>query len=213
MSTKKIVILDYGLGNLFSIVQALKAVGAEAIVSNNPELIKNASGLLLPGVGAFGNAIEKLKSLNLIEPIVDYVKDGKPIMGICLGMQLLFQSSDEFGDHRGLELIEGKVEKLPSKLNGVDLRIPFMGWNKLEFNKDNLNISYIKNVSNNDKIYLVHSYYVVPKDPTIVLANCDYHGFKYPTIIKKDNIFAIQGHPEKSSDCGLEIFKSWLDNI
>jgi glutamine amidotransferase len=160
---KRIVIVDYGLGNLFSIKQALEAAGASVYFSLKAEEILKADGILLPGVGAFADAMKRLNELKLVDVIVESAQKNKPILGVCLGLQLLFEKSYEFGEHKGLGLIPGEVVKFPSQHNGVPLTVPFIGWNKLHLTEAGKDSSILSSLADLTKIYFVHSYYVSPK--------------------------------------------------
>lgn len=208
---KKVVIVDYGLGNIFSIKQALRYNECEALVSNDQNDIKSADGILLPGVGAFGDAMAKLHEKKLVEVLKTEAKNGKPILGVCLGLQLLFTKSEEFGAHEGLNLIPGQVKKFPEQVNDVHLNVPFIGWNEIEKKRDDDLI--LNGLDKNAKMYLVHSFYVEPEDKSCVIAECDYSGFRYPALVRKGNIFGVQGHPEKSGTDGLKIYLNWLNNL
>ncbi|MDP0493172.1 MAG: imidazole glycerol phosphate synthase subunit HisH, partial [Fusobacterium sp. JB021] len=187
------IIIDYGLGNLESVFQAFENLGIETKISNDPKEISNASSLILPGVGAFRDAITALKETNLIPLIKNHIKSGKFLMGICLGMQLLYEKSYENGEYEGLGLIEGSIEKL-----NTSLKIPHMGWNSLKFKKDDEILKYI----NEDAyVYFVHSYYANSSNEELI-AYSNY-GQVVPGIVRKNNIYGIQFHPEKSSDVGL----------
>jgi len=207
---KKIVIVDYGLGNLFSIKQALAAVGADAVFSSKAEDLLNCDGILLPGVGAFADAMNRLSELKLIEVIQKSARDGKPILGVCLGLQLLFEQSHEFGIHKGLALIPGEVVRFPEAHEGIGLRVPFIGWNKLHLSKAGKDDSLFDTLKKDINIYFVHSYYVAPKSEAEILASCEYQGFAFPAVVRYKNTVGIQGHPEKSGEPGLEIYKNWV---
>lgn len=210
---KKIVIVDYGLGNLFSIRQALSAVGANAIFSSRAEDLNSCDGILLPGVGAFADAMTRLKELNLLEVIQNSAHQGKPILGVCLGLQLLFDKSYEFGTHQGLGLIPGEVLRFPEAHEGIKLTVPFIGWNKLHITKNGQENSILSSIPNNTKIYFVHSYYASPSTEAEVLAHCHYQGFAFPAVVRYKNTIGIQGHPEKSSKEGIEIYKNWVASL
>lgn len=210
---KKIVIVDYGLGNLFSIRQALGAVGANAIFSSKAEDLLNCDGILLPGVGAFADAMGRLKELNLIEVIQKSAHQGKSILGVCLGLQLLFEKSHEFGIHQGLGLIPGEVLRFPESYKGNELIVPFIGWNKIQITQNGRENSILSTTPDNTKIYFVHSYYVAPSSEAEVLAYCQYQDFAFPAVVRYKNTVGIQGHPEKSSKEGLEIYKNWVKNL
>lgn len=197
------IIIDYGLGNLESVFQAFENLGIETKISNDPKEISNASSLILPGVGAFRDAINALKETNLIPLINSHIKSGKFLMGICLGMQLLYEKSYENGEYEGLGLIEGSIEKL-----NTNLKIPHMGWNSLKFKKDDEILKYI----NEDAyVYFVHSYYANSSNEELI-AYSNY-GQVVPGIVRKNNIYGIQFHPEKSSDVGLNILKAYGEMI
>jgi imidazole glycerol-phosphate synthase subunit HisH len=210
---KKIAIVDYGLGNLFSIKQALEAVGGNCIFSSKAEDLLNCDGILLPGVGAYADAMSRLKELNLVDVIVKSAQQGKPILGVCLGLQLLFDKSYEFGEHQGLGLIPGEVVKFPNSYEGIELTVPFIGWNNLHITHDGSENSLLTGLKNGTKIYFVHSYYVKPKSQASVLAYCHYQGFAFPACVRYKNTIGIQGHPEKSSKEGLEIYKNWVASL
>ncbi len=200
-----IAIIDYGVGNLFSLEASFNKIGADTVVTSDPDLILNAERVILPGVGAFGDASEKLKNSGLSDVIKTYVKSGKPIMGICLGMQLLFEYSEEFGHHEGLSLLSGAI--IP--MNGVvpdDYKIPQIGWNKLDFVRPSPLFKYIKD---GDHVYFVHSYYAVDCDESVI-ANTEY-GAKVTAAVAKDNVYGCQFHPEKSGEVGLNILRGFLE--
>jgi glutamine amidotransferase len=197
------IIIDYGLGNLASVSRAFDKAGIDCKVSNEKEDIINASSLILPGVGAFRDAIRSLEELELIPVIKDQADQGKKIMGICLGMQLLYEKSYEYGEYEGLGLIEGSVEKLEA-----GLKVPHMGWNDLKFNNQDPILKYI---NEKDYVYFVHSYYIKSSGSELV-AYADY-GVKVPAIVRKDNIFGMQFHPEKSAQVGLNLLKAYGEMI
>ncbi|MEA4960783.1 imidazole glycerol phosphate synthase subunit HisH [Lutispora sp.] len=197
------IIIDYGLGNLASVSRAFDKAGIDCKVSNEKEDIINASSLILPGVGAFRDAIRSLEELELIPVIKDQADQGKKIMGICLGMQLLYEKSYEYGEYEGLGLIECSVEKLEA-----GLKVPHMGWNDLKFNNQDPILKYI---NEKDYVYFVHSYYIKSSGSELV-AYADY-GVKVPAIVRKDNIFGMQFHPEKSAQVGLNLLKAYGEMI
>ncbi len=210
---KKIAIVDYGLGNIFSIKQALKNCGVEPLVTESAREISQSDGILLPGVGAFNEAMKRLKSTQLDQVLIEQSQKGKPLLGVCLGLQLLFSKSHEFGEHLGLGLIEGEVIKFPETFAGAKLNTPFIGWNKLHINASQLDNPLIKGLTETDKFYFVHSYHAKPYDETCVIASCNYLEYNYPAIVQKNNICGIQGHPEKSAEQGLLFYKNWLNSI
>ncbi len=198
-----ITIIDYGMGNIRSVQKAFQKVGFNAIMSNNREDIKESIGIVLPGVGAFGDAVNNLKSADIFELIKEVIKSGKPFLGICLGLQLLFETSEENPDMEGLSVFKGKVVKFKKE----GLKIPHIGWNQIEIKKES---KLLSGIENNSFFYFVHSYYVVPTDKDIILTYTEY-GDKFVSGVEKDNIFAIQFHPEKSQDKGLQIIKNFGD--
>lgn len=200
-----IAIIDYGVGNLFSLNASFNMIGAKTVVTADPETIMNASHVILPGVGAYEDAVRKLRESGLDKVICEYIKTGKPMMGICLGMQLLFEYSLEFGKHDGLSLLNGYV----APMKGVvpeDYKIPQIGWNKLEFTN---NSKLFKYISNGDYVYFVHSYYAVNCDESIT-STTDY-GAKITASVEKDNIYGCQFHPEKSGEVGLNILRAFCE--
>jgi len=206
---KKVVIIDYKLGNLFSVKQACDKVGMDAIISSDRSIILEADALILPGVGAFIEAMKNLEDLNLITAIKSKVKKGVPIFGICLGLQLLFTKSEEFGSKDGLDLISGSIKKFPEKLNDKIIKVPHISWNKIYEVGKKFNNSSLKDISNGEFMYFVHSYFVDPKEKSCVFTNTNYNGIEFCSSISKDNIFATQFHPEKSAKKGLSIYKNW----
>ena len=201
-----IAIIDYGVGNLFSLAGSLKKLDLDAVVTSDPSEIKKCDRIILPGVGAFGDAAEKLFNSGLAEVILDEVGKGKPLMGICLGMQLLFEKSFEYGEHKGLGLIPGSVVPLDDVLKG-SLKVPHIGWNALDVKKpDNPLMKYTKQ---GDYMYYVHSFYA-DTEPDYVLATSEY-GFEVTGAVSKDNVFGTQFHPEKSGNDGLKILKAFSE--
>ncbi len=198
-----IAIIDYGVGNLFSLTSSFKAIGEEVIITSDVEIIKKADKLILPGVGAFGDASKKLFDSGLDKVILEEVKKGKPLLGVCLGMQMLFDKSYEFGEYDGLGLINGKVVyiDLPN-----DYKIPHIGWNALHFKKQSPILKYIEE---NDFVYFVHSYHAVDCEESLV-ATTDY-GREITAIVQSGNVFGCQFHPEKSGDVGLKILKAFAE--
>ena len=199
-----IAVVDYGVGNLFSLTGSLKAIGADAVISGNEKDIRSADKIILPGVGAFGDAAEKLKNRCLDRVIIEEAKKGKEIMGICLGMQLLFEKSFEYGEHEGLGLLKGQIVPMDGSLS-KDLKIPHIGWNGLHKVKDS---RLLKNVNENDCVYFVHSYYAVDCEDSLI-ATAEY-GKELTAAVEKDNISGCQFHPEKSGKVGLAILKSFV---
>jgi len=201
-----IAIIDYDMGNLRSVQKGFERVGHNCIITRNPEEISNASHVVLPGVGAFKNCMDNLRNYGLIEPILNAIKSGRPFLGICLGLQLLFSESEEFGKHKGLDVIKGKVVRFPSESH-AHLKIPHMGWNDIKIKN---RPAVLKDTPDGSYLYFVHSYYVVPEDANII-ATTTFYGMDFASSIWKDNIFACQFHPEKSQKTGLKILKNFGD--
>lgn len=212
---KKVVIIDYNLGNLFSVKQACDTIGVNAKISSNKKDIDEADALILPGVGAFIEAMQNLEELDIVNAIKDNVTNGKPIFGVCLGLQLLFTKSEEFGSGNGLDLIPGTIKKFPSSFNEKKIRVPQIAWNKIYAHNQNWSSTPLKDIEENEFMYFVHSYYVDPADETCILTQTNYEGMEYCSGIAKDNIFATQFHPEKSAQKGVLIYKNWatLNNL
>lgn len=200
-----IAIIDYGVGNLFSLVSSLKAVGADAVITNDATVIKKADKLILPGVGAFGDAVEKLKNSGLFDLIISEAKNGKPLLGICLGMQMLFEKSYEYGTHEGLGLIDGSVVPMQGTLP-ENLKIPHIGWNALHFKNESPIFGYI---NDGDCVYFVHSFYA-ETDSSNLIATTEY-GKEITAAVQKGNIYGCQFHPEKSGNVGLNILKAFCE--
>jgi glutamine amidotransferase len=200
-----VAIIDYGVGNLFSLVSSLKQIGVDAVITGEPEVIKSADRLILPGVGAFADAYDKLITCGLAELIKTEATNGKPLLGICLGMQLLFEESFEFGHHKGLGLISGSVVPMKGKIPD-SLNIPHMGWNKLEFTNETPIFKYI---NNGDFVYFVHSFYAAC-DKTFVTSQAEY-GIPLTASVQNGNVFGCQFHPEKSGETGLAILKAFCE--
>ncbi|HEU4964096.1 MAG TPA: imidazole glycerol phosphate synthase subunit HisH [Bacilli bacterium] len=199
-----IAIIDYGMGNLRSVEKALVSLGAEVAVTGDPAVVREADGVILPGVGAFGDAMANLEAQGLVSVIREVVAAGTPFLGICLGMQLLFTTSEEHGEHRGLDLIPGRV-----KLFRGDFKIPHIGWNDLKLLQDSV---LFDGVENGDYVYWVHSLFVEPHDRTVLLATTDYYG-KVAGIVGQGNVFGIQFHPEKSSRVGLTLLRNFVNLV
>ena len=200
-----IVIIDYGVGNLFSLKSSFKAAGEEAIVSSDPQVIKAADKLVLPGVGAFGDAAEKLNKSGLEAVIAEQVDMGKPLLGICLGMQLLFEESYEYGCHKGLGFIKGSIVPLKGKIP-EDLNIPHIGWNELKITQSSPLLKYVKE---GDCVYFVHSYYALCDDKNIVALS--EYGTQVTACVSNGNVYGCQFHPEKSGRVGLSILKAFCE--
>lgn len=212
MKSPRVAVIDYGVGNLLSVQRGLEFCGADVIISNKPDEILTSDHVVLPGVGAFGNAMQALERLDLPSIIDEVVKQGKPFLGICLGMQLLLDESEEFGIHQGLGLISGKVEAIPTHaISGEALKIPHIGWNNLvEANNASWENTWLKNNKSGDAMYFVHSFIAKPHHQEHRLADCLYGGHRMAAVIRKDNIMGCQFHPEKSGALGLKILRELL---
>lgn len=210
-----IAIVDYGMGNLRSVEKAFLKVGINAAVTNNPGVVENASAVVLPGVGAFRDCMRELTNLRLIDAVVNAIKKGKPYLGICLGLQVLFSESEEFGRCKGLDIFRGKVVKFDFGLKDSticnpqsaisNLKVPHMGWNQVTIQRIN---PLLEGIENKSYFYFVHSFYVIPEEKSIIAATTDY-GSDFTSMIWKDNVFAVQFHPEKSQIAGLKLLENF----
>jgi len=200
-----IAIVDYNMGNLASVQNAFAKLGKDTFVESDPKKFQEYDKLILPGVGAFGDAMEHLKQRDMIDSIKDFASTGKPMLGICLGMQLLFQSSEEFGEHEGLGLIEGKVEMFDSNKFSESLKIPHMGWNRM-FTKEH---PLFKGLDENHYLYFVHTFHVHCANEDDIIGETDY-GYKFTSAVAHKNIMGIQPHPEKSHENGLKILENFI---
>ena len=207
-----IAVIDYGVGNLFSLLSSLNYVGLDTKLTYNIEEIKNAKGIILPGVGAFRDAIGNLEKYGLKETLISEAKKGKPFLGICLGMQMLFEKSYEYGEYEGLGLINGTVEEIKKYIpENSDLKIPHMGWNSLIINDSFKDDKILKDVNDNEYVYYVHSYFA-KTDMKNIITYSEY-GTKIPGIVKNENVYGMQFHPEKSGDTGLKLLRNWGELI
>lgn len=213
MSTN-VVIIDYQLGNLFSVKQACEYLGYKAIITQEPEKLLKADFAILPGVGAFRDAMQNLQEFGLVQALHEYVQAGKPLMGVCLGLQLLLTDSEEFGSTQGLNIIPGRVKKFnPRDAGGKVQKVPQIQWNVIdEPVPGKWNHSPMKCCRPGDYMYFVHSYYAQPNDDQYVLARTSYGDQNYCSAVIKDNIFATQFHPEKSGLYGVDIYKEWFNS-
>jgi imidazole glycerol-phosphate synthase subunit HisH len=198
-----IVIIDYGMGNLRNVQKAFEHIGVGARISSQSDDLDRADGLILPGVGAFGDAMDNLRAADLVEPILQNAQSGKPLLGICLGLQLLFEKSTEMGEYRGLGLLPGRVVRF-----GVDLKVPHIGWNELDITTRGSTSPLLANIPDHSYAYFVHSYHVVPADTDCVLTTTEY-GIDFASIVGRGNVFGAQPHPEKSQDIGLELLRNY----
>jgi glutamine amidotransferase len=204
-----IAIIDYGMGNLRSVQKGFEKVGADAVITADPRVVLEADKIVLPGVGAFRDCMSNLEQGGFVEPILRVITEGRPFLGICVGMQLLFDDSVEFGLYKGLGIIPGHVLRFPEGMqeNGEELKVPHMGWNQINFRQ---RIPAYSGVADGANVYFVHSYYVKPDDQSVVATTTDY-GIEFCSSICKDNIVATQFHPEKSQEIGLRILKNFAE--
>ena len=199
-----ISIVDYQMGNLRSVQKAFEKVGVEAEITSDPEQLRKAEKIVVPGVGAFEDAIAELHRRSLVEPICEAIRAGTPFLGICLGLQLLFDVSHEGGRFEGMGIIPGEVVRFQDQ---AGVKIPHMGWNQVVIRQP---VPLMKGIDEGSHFYFVHSYYVVPTDQSVVAVECDYHQ-RFCAMIWRDNIFATQFHPEKSQHVGLQMLKNFAD--
>lgn len=214
MKNKKVTVIDYGIGNLFNVGRALEICGAnEVIITSDVSKILSAERIILPGVGAFSDGMLGLVSKKLDEAIYQFIKLERPFLGICLGMQLLASKSFEFGDHLGLSLIEGLVEKIPSEgEQGQVLKVPYIGWSPLvQQDKKTWNQTILRDTGLNDSVYFVHSFHFLAKKESDILATYNYGGHDIAAVIKSKNITGVQFHPEKSGKVGLKILQNFIN--
>ena len=199
----KITIIDYGVGNFRNVQKAFEVVGAAAEITDSVEAVNEADAIVLPGVGAFGDAIDNIRARKLEQPILDAVAAGKPMIGICVGLQLLFEESEEIGHHIGLGILPGKVVRFPDS----ELTVPHMGWNQIEPAREH---PLLVGIEPGDFAYFAHSFHAAPANSTDIIA-CTEYGQLYPSIVGRDNVCAIQFHPEKSQQVGLQILKNFVE--
>ncbi|MCX5855348.1 MAG: imidazole glycerol phosphate synthase subunit HisH [Deltaproteobacteria bacterium] len=210
---KTVAIVDYGMCNLFSVHHACCSVGLNAIITSDKKQLLCAGAMILPGVGAFGEAMVNLRILDLIEPIKDFIASGRKFMGICLGMQLLLSESEEFGRHKGLNVIEGTVKKFQGHTD-IRIKVPQIGWNQIfPASEDSWTASPLRGLKSGEFMYFIHSYYVEPSDIKVVLSHTKYHSTEYCSSLLRNNVFAAQYHPEKSGMKGLNIYRNWALSI
>ena len=207
-------ILDYGVGNLMSVRRAFEKCGADVRISRDPKDVCESARLVIPGVGAFGSCMRALEQNDLSEAVCDFARTGRPTLGICVGMQMLFDASEEFGDHQGLGLIPGRVIALPgTTISGVPHKIPHIGWTEIQPSSDaaaGWDATVLARTSPGTAMYFVHSFTGVPERPEHRLADADYGGRRVSAVVRRDNIFGTQFHPEKSGEAGLNIIRCFL---
>ena len=201
-----IAIIDYGAGNIQSVSKALKHIGCDCFITNKKDEILSADGAVLPGVGSFGDTVDSLNKYGIKEAVIEFINSGKPFLGICLGLQLLFPGSEESEGAEGLGVFDGTITQIP---NGDGLKIPHMGWNSLKITKDS---RLFKGIEENPYVYFVHSYFLNAADKSIVAAQTEY-GVTIDAAVEKGNVFATQFHPEKSGNTGLRILKNFVDIV
>lgn len=205
-----IAIVDYGMGNLRSAQKGLEKAGCETLITDDPVCIAEADAVVLPGVGAFKDCYEGLKSRRLVDPVKSAAASGRPFLGICVGLQLLFESSEEGDAREGLGIFPGRVVRFPDAAH-TGLKVPHMGWNRLD-RVPGRSCALLNNVHSNPYTYFVHSYFACPADDSIVLATCEY-GVHFPAIVGRGNVYAVQFHPEKSQSDGIAILRAFGDLI
>lgn len=203
-----IAIIDYGVGNIFSLESSFRYIGQEAVLTSDPAVIEKADKLILPGVGAFGDAAEKLRESGMAEVVLSEVSRGKPLLGICLGMQLLFEKSYEYGAHAGLGLIPGEIVTMEGVVPG-DYKVPHIGWNELHFPKNREKSSIFKYLDEGDFVYFVHTYYGTRcEEATIAVTE---YGAELTAAVAKDHVYGVQFHPEKSGETGMKILRAFCE--
>lgn len=208
--TNQVAIIDYGMGNLFSVARACEEVGLTGRITSNPAEVLASDAVILPGVGAFGGAIDALNAAGLSDALRRFVETGRPFFGVCLGIQLLMTTSTEFGNHEGLGLVDGVVVRFEPRIDDPSpAKVPQMQWNQVRAVDDaRWQGGLLRSLPNDQFFYFVHSYYVVPADPTVVVATTRYAGVEFASAIQRDNVFACQFHPERSGPQGLSIYRN-----
>lgn len=205
-----IAVVDYGAGNLRSVARALARSGFEPQVTGDPAVVRRADGVVLPGVGAFADAVASLRQKALDEAVARTLADGRPYLGLCLGLQVLFDESDEHGVTPGLGLLAGRVERFPARgADGSRLRVPHIGWNEVRFQGDH---PMLRRLPSSELFYFVHSYRAIPADPAVVVGRTD-HGGEFAAAVARDNLFAVQFHPEKSQNAGRRLLDAWREHL
>lgn len=198
-----IAVVDYGMGNLRSVAKAIEQVGFPARVTSEPQALRDARGVVLPGVGAFRDCMANLKSLGLIDPLLEWIGAGRPFLGVCLGYQVLFTEGEEFGRHRGLDVIKGRVVRFPP---AAGLKVPHMGWNQLEVQPGS---TLLRGIPNGAYVYFVHSYYALVEEPVTVARAT--HGVTFSAAVERGALFGTQFHPEKSQQVGLQLYRNFAE--
>lgn len=207
----KVAVLDYGIGNVRSIINALTNIGADPVLTSEPDLIMSADALILPGVGAFARGMQNLHERNLVDLIHSFVDTGKPFMGICLGMQMLLEESEEFGYNKGLGLIKGKVIKLPLESGGAE-KLPHISWNEIiEPSPGRWDNTLLETTKSSSDVYFIHSYVALPDNEKDVLTHTFYGNGYFCSAVQRDNIIGFQFHPEKSGELGLKMLSKFVE--
>jgi glutamine amidotransferase len=212
----RVVVVDYGIGNVFSVCHALRHAGAEPVLSSDTDEVARAERLVLPGVGAFGRAMAELRDRALVEPVLSFVRTGRPFLGLCVGMQMLMDRSEELGHHEGLGLLAGSVEKIPSRtIDGMPMRVPHIGWTELKPSSTVTPTRWAQSVlgdieAGRSAFYFVHSYAVHPLDPRMALAEVDYGGWPITATVTHENVTGVQFHPERSGPAGQKLLRRYL---
>lgn len=215
VSRPRVAIVDYGMGNLYSVRQACQAAGLDAVLTNDPADVRAADGVVLPGIGAFEGAIRTLREHHLVEALQAAAASGRPMVGICLGMQLMMQESLEFGRHEGLGLFDGRVVPFPAtSADGRSWKIPQVGWNRVRLQQPEAAGTWdAGGLDEGDFMYFVHSFYVEPAESSVVVATAEYAGLEFCAALGRGNVLAWQFHPERSADRGLALYKVFADRV
>jgi glutamine amidotransferase len=211
--TVPVVLVDYGVGNVLSVRRALEASGGDVLLTSDVDCVRSAERLVVPGVGAFADCVAGLTSRGLADPVLEHARSGRPLLGICVGMQMLFEVGEEFGEHRGLGLLAGRVQRIPDvDEQGARRKVPHIGWNALDVAPGaDWSDTLLRHVRPREAAYFVHSYSAVPADDAVRLADVDYAGYRVSAAVSRGNIFGCQFHPEKSADVGLRVMRSFLE--
>lgn len=210
MKKPKIAIVDYKMCNLFSVEHACRYAGGDPIITSDPGEIESADAVILPGVGAYKDAMDNIRSIGIDASLEKVIARNRPFLGICLGFQLLFTSSEEFGMSSGLGILDGLVKRFPTEHDGNRLKVPQIGWNQIEKAKET---PFLTGIRENEYMYFVHSFYVEPKDEGLTATRTVYSGFNYCSSVSSDYLFACQFHPEKSAAEGMKIYSNWISRI
>lgn len=209
----RVAVLDYGVGNLYSVKHAVTSLGAEVTFVSSAAEISTVKRLIIPGVGSFAKGMVEIEKRGLVQPIQEYARAGRPLLGICLGMQLLFSTGEEFGVHSGLDILEGKVAAIPNESENKTWRkVPHIGWNNLQLSsgRESWQGTLLAGLREGVSAYFVHSYTAIPASPTVRVADCEYEGYTITAAVQKENIYGCQFHPEKSGSVGLAILNNFL---